>query len=125
MLARLLSALGAKVTVSARRESDKAFIRAFGYGCLDTEELREVRGFDMVFNTVPFLLFDEALLKRTDRDTLLIDLASLPGGVDFEAASALRIDAQRALSLPGKCAPKTAGEIIKTTVFRIIEEVNR
>ena len=125
VLSRLLHALGARVTVGARRGSDKAFIRAFGYDCLDTEEMREVRGFDIVFNTVPFLLFDEALLKHTDRDTLLIDLASLPGGVDFEAAAALRIDAQRALSLPGKCAPKTAGEIIKATVFRIIEEVNR
>ena len=69
--------------------------------------------------------FDRELLQNTDCDTLLIDLASLPGGVDFDAASPLRIDAQRALSLPGKCAPKTAGEIIKTTVFRMIEEVNR
>ena len=31
----------------------------------------------------------------------------------------------RALALPGKCAPKSAGEIIKKTVFSIIEEVNR
>ena len=125
VLSRLLHSLGAKVTVSARSDTDRAYIQAFGYGFVNTTELREVRGFDVVFNTVPFLLFDETLLKNTDRDTLLIDLASLPGGVDFDAASALRIDAQRALSLPGKCAPKTAGEIIKTTVFRIIEEGNR
>ena len=56
---------------------------------------------------------------------LIIDLASAPGGVDFEAAHKFRLDAVRALSLPGKCAPKTAGEIIKTTVFNIIEEVYR
>ena len=66
----------------------------------------------------------EALLKNTDRDTLIIDLASSPGGVDFEAARSLKIDAQRALSLPGKCAPKTAAEIIKQTVNLIIKEVN-
>lgn len=125
VLARLLNAVGADVTVSARNTTDAAYIRALGYHFVNTEELREIRGYDLVFNTVPARIFNEELLKNTDRHTLLTDLASLPGGVDFEAASALRIDAQRALSLPGKCAPKAAGEIIKTTVFQIIEEVHR
>ena len=71
------------------------------------------------------MIFDKDLLMNTDRNTLIIDLASAPGGVDFEAAHKFRLDAVRALSLPGKCAPKTAGEIIKTTVFNIIEEVYR
>lgn len=125
VLARLLKAVGAEVTVSARNTTDAAYIRALGYRFVNTEQLREIRGYDLVFNTVPARIFDEKLLKNTDRHTLLTDLASLPGGVDFEAASALRIDAQRALSLPGKCAPKAAGDIIKTTVFQIIEEVHR
>ena len=125
ILARMLKALGAEVTVSARSSTDRAYISALGYDFVNTEKLTEIRGYNIVFNTVPKLIFDRELLENTDCDTLLIDLASLPGGVDFDAASALRIDAQRALSLPGKCAPKTAGEIIKTTVFRMIEEVNR
>lgn len=124
VLAKLLNALGSKVTVSARKTSDIAFIDALGYKAVNTEGLKEIKDIDLVFNTVPSMIFNEELLKNTDRNTLVIDLASLPGGVDFEAARALRIDAQRALSLPGKCAPKAAGEIIKTTVFRIIEEVN-
>lgn len=125
ILARMLKALGAEVTVSARSSTDRAYISALGYDFVNTEKLTEIRGYNIVFNTVPKLIFDRELLQNIDCDTLLIDLASLPGGVDFDAASALRIDAQRALSLPGKCAPKTAGEIIKTTVFRMIEEVNR
>lgn len=125
ILARMLKALGAEVTVSGRSSTDRAYISALGYDFVNTEKLTEIRGYNIVFNTVPKLIFDRELLQNTDCDTLLIDLASLPGGVDFDAASALRIDAQRALSLPGKCAPKTAGEIIKTTVFRMIEEVNR
>ena len=119
ILARMLKALGAEVTVSARSSTDRAYISALGYDFVNTEKLTEIRR-DKIG-----LIFDRELLENTDCDTLLIDLASLPGGVDFDAASALRIDAQRALSLPGKCAPKTAGEIIKTTVFRMIEEVNR
>lgn len=125
MLARLLSALDSDVTVSARSSEDFAYIKALGYGCADTRRLKSVRGYDIVFNTVPAMIFDRELLMNTDRNTIIIDLASLPGGVDFEAARRLNTDAVRALSLPGKCAPKTAGEIIKTTVFNIIEEVYR
>ena len=43
-------------------------------------------------------------------------------GVDFEAAGRLGINAQRALSLPGRVAPQAAGEIIKTTIYHMIEE---
>ena len=125
ILAKLLKSLGADVTVTARKKYDFAYISALGYKSKNTEKLRSVRGYDIVFNTVPALLFDKHLLASTDRNTLIIDLASMPGGVDFEAAHKLKLDAVRALSSPGKCAPKTAGKIIETTVFNIIEEVYR
>lgn len=125
VLARLLHAVGAQVTVSARRAADLAYIEALGYRAVRTDELQCVREYQLVFNTVPALIFDSDLLKNTAANTLIIDLASAPGGVDFEAARVLKIDAQRALGLPGRCAPQTAGEIIKTTVCKMIEEVNR
>ncbi len=125
LLAKLLSALGSEVTVCARKPSDFAYIEALGYRVKNTSSLSLIHGYDLVFNTVPAMIFDETLLQNTDKSTLVIDLASLPGGVDFESARRLGIDARRALSLPGKCAPKSAGEIIKKTVFSIIEEVNR
>lgn len=124
VLAKMLKALGSDVTVSARKFDDLAYINALGYRAENTLELKELSGYNLIFNTVPALIFDEKLLKNTDRDTLIIDLASVPGGVDFEAARSLKIDAQRALSLPGKCAPKAAAEIIKQTVLSIIKEVN-
>ena len=125
ILAGMLKSLDADVTVCARKESDFAYISALGYKSRNTRKLKSVQGYDIVFNTVPAMIFDKTLLMNTDRNTLIIDLASLPGGVDFEAAHKFNTDAVRALSLPGKCAPKTAGEIIKTTVFNIIEEVYR
>lgn len=125
ILARTLKSLDADVTVCARKESDFAYISALGYKARNTRNLKSVQGYDIVFNTVPAMIFDKTLLMNTDRNTLIIDLASLPGGVDFEVAHKFNTDAVRALSLPGKCAPRTAGEIIKTTVFNIIEEVYR
>lgn len=125
VLAEMLKNLKAEVTVSARNPSDMAFAQAFGYDEINTNKMSDVRNFDLVFNTVPSMIFNRELLLNTDKNTIIIDLASLPGGVDFEAAHILGIDAVRALALPGKCAPKTAGEIIKKTVFNTIEEVYR
>ena len=53
---------------------------------------------------------------------MLIDLASKPGGVDFSAAKELGIHAVQALSLPGKTAPRAAAEIIKNTIYNMMEE---
>ena len=51
------------------------------------------------------------------------DLASKPGGVDFDAAARLGVKAFWALSLPGKVAPVTAGKSIKTTIYNILTEL--
>ena len=76
----------------------------------------------MVFNTIPALVFPERVLEWMPSETILIDLASLPGGVDTKAAEKLGIRMIRALSLPGRVAPKAAGEIIKETVYNMMEE---
>lgn len=125
ILSKLLKSLEAQVTVCSRKDDSLALISVLGYNPCKTNKLKSVRGYDIVFNTVPSMIFDDELLQNTDKNTLIIDLASLPGGVDFESAGKHNIDAVRALSLPGKCAPKTAGEIIKTTIFSIIKEVYR
>ena len=57
-----------------------------------------------------------------DKDSIIIDLASEPCGTDFSAAKELGITAEKALGLPGKFAPKTAGEILKETVLNILSE---
>lgn len=81
ILAHKLVLLGANVTVSARKPSDLAYVKALGYNALNTENLRTVKRFDIVFNTIPRLIFDRELLMNTDTNTLIIDLASLPGGL--------------------------------------------
>ena len=125
MLAKMLKSLNAQVTVSARNEVDFAYIEALGCKHINTNALKSVKGYDLVFNTIPVMIFDSDLLMNTDRNTIIIDLASLPGGVDFEAARRYKTDAVRALSLPGRTAPKAAGEIIRKTIFNIIKEVYR
>ncbi len=120
ILSKMLCGLGADVTVSARNLRDLAFIRADGMRAVNTCALEEK--YDLIFNTVPAMVFDAHTLARTAVNALVIDLASAPGGVDYEAAKRLSIKAVHALSLPGKAAPKSAGIIIKNAVYNMIRE---
>jgi dipicolinate synthase subunit A len=79
-----------------------------------------LRDADAVFNTVPAIVLTENILKCMRPDSLIVDLASAPGGTDFEAASRLGIKAILALGLPGKVAPKTAGKILADSVPQLI-----
>ena len=123
LLLAMLKALDANVTVAARRFSDLAWIRSEGGIPLEFRRLREKLGdFRVVFNTVPALVLKKEELELLNGDTILIDLASAPGGVDFEAAKERGIEAKKALGLPGKFAPKTAGTIVYETVLHILKE---
>jgi dipicolinate synthase subunit A len=121
VLAWMLRGIGAVVTVSARRQSDLAWIRSYGYSAVLTEHVGEGT-YDIIFNTVPSQVFSRSVLKKMQYRPALIDLASLPGGVDRQAADEFGIQVIQALSLPGKVAPKAAGEIIKETIFNILKE---
>ena len=73
-------------------------------------------------STVPAPVLGKERLVLVDKNAVLIDLASMPGSIDFDEAESLGIRAERALGLPGKFAPKTAGEIVKETVLNILSE---
>ncbi len=120
-LAKLLYAMGAKVTIGARKPMVLAEAACEGYSILrlngDKSVMALSEGQAAIFNTVPHWLFNKEVLRAIPKETLLIDLASAPGGVDVDAASGLGLSVIWALSLPGKYAPATAGEIIADTVI--------
>ena len=123
MLASRLRALGAHVSVSARNAGDMAYIRAMDCEALDTRTLgAELGRFDTIINTVPARVIGYDRLKLLSKGALCIDLASRPGGFDFEAARELDINTIWALGLPAETAPVTAGKIIKETVINIMRE---
>lgn len=122
VLSNILKGLGAQVSVAARKKHDLAWISLYGYTPVDMKELSESGQYDIVFNTVPAPILDSHALAHIALDAVVIDLASMPGGVDFDSAKRMGINAVHALSLPGKVAPKTSGEIIKNTIFNMLEE---
>ena len=106
-----------------RRYSDLAWIEATGCRGLRTAALAgELGEFDLIFNTVPSLVLDGSRLRETKADCVILELASAPGGVDFDAARALGRRAIRAPGLPGKVAPRSAAAAIRDSVYHILEE---
>ena len=124
-LVKLLLSLDAQVTLAARKESDLTWAKLSGCEPLRIGDPRSVyelcQGYDIIFNTVPYLLFDEEFLAKVDKKTLLIELASTPGGIDVSAAKRLKSAVLWAASLPGKYAPESAGELVADCVKDIIE----
>lgn len=122
LLCRRLQGLGAHVWAFARRPESRAWAAACGYAAVRSDDLAEELGhFPVVFNTIPSLILDEALLRRLPAGCLCVELASVPG-MDLAAAESLGHTAVWARSLPGKLAPVTAAAAIRDTVYHILEE---
>lgn len=118
-----LLGLGASVTVWARKPAALALAGTRGCAALPLSDFSERRRrYEAVVNTVPAPVLAEAELRRLPRGCLVLDIASERCIADEKAVSALGIEYERALSLPGKAAPKTAGRIIVETVFEILRE---
>ncbi len=125
-LTTLLLALGADVTVCARNSSDLAWAALKGADIVDISTAENINiladGYDIIFNTVPARLFSADFLSMLNPKTLIIDLASSPGGVDISQAKRLRKNVLWATSLPGKYAPESAGELIAECIGKIIHK---
>lgn len=124
VLAKMLSGIGADVWAEARKYSDLAWMKAYGIKSIYINDLdKYLCEMDVIYNTIPSRILDGSRLEKLSRDCLVIDLASKPGGVDFDRAKALGIKVIWALSLPGKVAPVTAAGYMKETIYNIIEEL--
>lgn len=122
--AQRMAVLGAKVTVAARSYEQLAWARVWGFS---TEYITGIApwlcGYDLIVNTVPAQILRREELSALREGTVVIDLASRPGGVDFEAAKELGVKVMWALALPGKVAPRSAAQYIKTAIYHRMEEL--
>lgn len=126
ILAKMLNGIGAKVYCEARKNEDFAWIKAYGYNLVPLKNLKnEISKFDIIINTIPSMILTREYLERVNKEALIIDVASMPGGVDNIVAKELGIRTILALSLPGKVAPITSAEFIKDTFYNILEEIKK
>lgn len=121
ILTKMLNGIGANVYCEARKLSDIAQIMTYNYKAINLTELnKNLNKFDFIFNTIPYLILNKDNIKLLKKDCVIIDLASFPGGVDFEETKKHGIEASLELALPGKVAPKTCAKYIKDIIENII-----
>ncbi len=120
ILTKILLALGANVHVAARKSKDFAMVKAMGGKAIRYSEIKDE--YDIIFNTVPEIVINSTILSKQNYDTLIIELASLPGGIDRKSAALCGVQIVDAQSLPGKVSPKSSGEFIKETIYNMMEE---
>ncbi len=118
LLSNQLSKMGSEVSCMARKDKDLAWIRAYGYKEIHIDDLsKNLNDYDIIFNTIPTLILDKEKLNLIkNKNTIIIELASKPGGIDTITAKEYNIKVINAQGLPGKVAPLTSAKYIKETL---------
>lgn len=119
LLGLQLRALGAAVTVSSRREEDKAWCAALGLTPADTADLAPLLPHcRLLVNTIPAQVLSQTQLELLPDDALLFELASPPGGFHHRSADLTVISCG---GLPGKYVPQSAADVIAETIYHCLE----
>lgn len=114
-LAAKLKAMGADVSVAARKESDRAMLAALGYRAENPGHLMfSLIRYRVIFNTAPFPVLSEAQMKHCRGDCIKIDLASQAGIAGK--------DVIWARGLPNQDAPEASGILIAKTAIRLAKQ---
>lgn len=118
-IAKLFSKMGAKVTVVARRDEVRECAKQDGFEAMDFGDMpKYLKKYGVVINTVPSLVLTEECIRNMSRDSLIIDIASKPGGTDFEAAKKYGVSAKLALSLPGIYTTTSSALLLKNAILK-------
>lgn len=120
-LTHRLSAMGARVTVAARRENARVRARLFGAQTVNMEEMIGILPQQhFIFNTPPETVLDEAALMKISSGCKLLELASAPYGFDMAMARALGVDAWLESGIPGRFCPESAGTALFHSALRMM-----
>ena len=123
-LSSMLRGIGAKVTAVVNKSEAAAQAKASGHSVIYFREMENHLKYpDVIFNTVPNILLDKNNMRHIRKETLIIDLASPPYGVDVNDSRDFGLKVLYTNSLPGKIAPVTTASYILETVGHIVAEL--
>lgn len=123
VLAQKLQGLDAVVTVAARSEDALAYAEATGHGTILLANMKgHISSFDYIFNTIPSRILDSDILELVNPNVTIVDIASSPGGIDYEYTKKHNINASLFLGIPGKVAPRSSANILVTETLAYLKE---
>lgn len=122
-LSKTLSFLGANISIYLRDKNilDKN-INTNKIKFFHLSDISKNQKFDFVINTPNAYIFDKNLYDKYHKKTLFIDLASSPGGFNFDTSNFNNIIIAR--GLPSKFSYISAGILIYETIIKILKEEN-
>lgn len=109
------------ITICARSDIQRLQASLAGAKEITFDDLKYKNDYTFVFNTVAHPVVNKLELLALPNDTIILDLASFPGGVDKMYAKAFNKKLIVARGLPGEYSPKSAGIIIAKAVHKMIE----
>ena len=121
ILADKLKGLKCNVTISTRDETARARAKAYGYRLLADSSYSS---FDILFNTAPAPVIDASVIDTLKSDAVIIDIASAPGGTDFNYCAEKGIVAKHCPGIPGKYSPKTSAKILFDHVQEKLSDIS-
>lgn len=124
LLVKYLEMLGASVSVSIIKESDKELLDSMGisnfYSYNREDLISGIKGVDVIINTVPSTVISDNLIRFINPDAYVLDVASHPHGIDQEVLAEYFIKSKLYLGIPGKIAPKTSGKILSKKISKVM-----
>lgn len=123
ILAGKLKGLDAIVTIAARSEKALAFAQASGLNSVHLSEKTNILPkFDFIFNTIPALVLNQDCLALIKQEAVIVDIASAPGGIDYDYAMQRGLNAKLYPGLPGKISPKSSADILANEIILLMKE---
>lgn len=118
----LFQAVGAYVTVRSNNSSELARASVLQMNTNAVSAAEDLHTYSIIINTIPAPIITNDLLAKTDPNILIIDLASLPGGIETNANLTKKRHIIHALALPTKVAPQTASDIIAKAILTFLKK---
>lgn len=122
VLAKKLNGLSVNVDCLVSNNIEKTWSIVEGYNYIEFENIKNksdlLKKYDIIVNTIPKIILTEEL-KKIRKDTLIIDLASKPYGIDRNIVKQENLNFIEALGLPGKSAPITVAE----NMYEVIKNI--
>ena len=120
-LCSTLKNMGAKVTVCVRSSINQAQAETIADKVIDFSSINCSK-YDVIFNTVNAVYFTKKEIDTFKNDTIYIELASFPGGIDKHYAKSKNINIIVASKLPSRYSKETAGYLIGEAIDKMIKE---
>lgn len=120
ILAQRMKVMNTKVGVMSRNPEVRAIAGALGYRAHSPRE--NISGYDIVVNTAPGQVLPEGAFSALEKDALLLELASAPGGLSRAEAAEFGLKFIAAPGLPARYSPESAAGLIYDSINEILKE---